>query len=435
MLLLLLKFRKMKWMHGGLTGRKIGYLPDPKLATATSLQYYSYSTGLGALSISSFKPITNEQMKILERFRNVFGLAYRRYVDVAQAEAQAREAQIEASLERMRAVAMSMRKSEELIAVCESMYKELTALGFTNIRNAQIAIKNDTKQSYLVCEYSDYNVTIMQEAPYNSSPIVMELYDELEKSKDAFYQKEFSGKEFDDWRAWRTGITTAIDSRLAAATSMCFYLYSIGIGHLGISTFNAITNEQLEILKRFRNVFELSYRRYMDVAQAEAQAREAQIEAALERVRARAMAMQKSDDLANAVAILFEELDKLNLDISRCGIGIIDKEKRTADVWSTTKSDNDTIAQVSGDESMDIHPLLKGAFDAWLKQEDYNYFLKGRDLNDYYKALTGVNFKLPDSQSWVSGREETAQYHFNAIFSAGGLFAFSEAVFSDEAKP
>ena len=98
---------------------------------------------------------------------------------------------IEASLERMRAVAMGMRKSEELIAVCEAMYKELTALGFTNIRNAQISIKNHANHSYFVTEYSDHAVVAMQEAPYDSSPIVKELYNEMEKSKDAFYQKNF----------------------------------------------------------------------------------------------------------------------------------------------------------------------------------------------------------------------------------------------------
>ena len=41
--------------------------------------------------------------------------------------------------------------------------------------------------------------------------------------------------------------------------------------------------------------------------------RELEIEAALERVRTKAMAMHKSEDLRMAVATVFEELDKLNL--------------------------------------------------------------------------------------------------------------------------
>jgi signal transduction histidine kinase len=162
--------------------------------------------------------------------------------------------------------------------------------------------------------------------------------------------------------------------------------------------------------------------------------RSLKIEDSLERVRARAMAMQKSEDLGNAIEILFDELGKLKLGIIRCGIGILNKEKRSADVWSTTKADHNKVVQVSGNESMDIHPLLKGAFDSWLKQEDFNYILKGADLKEYYKALSVADFRLPESQSKVSGDEEIEQYYFNALFPAGGLFAFSYAEFSKEAK-
>ena len=258
---------------------------DTHLEKATSLNYHWFSLGPVALGISTYAPLNETEIDLFKRFRNVFELSYRRYLDIEKAVAQAHEAKIEASLERVRAVAMSLRKSEDLIAVCEVMYKELSVLGFTNIRNAQIAIKHDEKKAYVICEYSDYAVNILQEAPYNSSPIVQELYNELGKTGDALYQKEFSGKEFEDWRTWRKGIKDSIDIRIDEAVSMCFYLFSMGTGHVGISTFNAISNDQVEVLKRFKNVFELSYRRYTDVAKAEAQAREAKIEAALEKVR------------------------------------------------------------------------------------------------------------------------------------------------------
>ena len=61
-----------------------------------------------------------------------------------------------------------------------------------------------------------------------------------------------------------------------------------------------------------------------------------------------------------AVAIIFEELDKLNIGILRCGIGILNKENRSVNVWTTSKSDENTPVQISGDESMDSHPLLQG---------------------------------------------------------------------------
>ena len=66
------------------------------------------------------------------------------------------ELEIETALERVRAVAMSMKKSKDLFDVCEVMYKELTALNFTNIRNVQIAINLDEYKSWLIFEYSKY---------------------------------------------------------------------------------------------------------------------------------------------------------------------------------------------------------------------------------------------------------------------------------------
>jgi signal transduction histidine kinase len=161
---------------------------------------------------------------------------------------------------------------------------------------------------------------------------------------------------------------------------------------------------------------------------------EIRIEAALELVRLKAMAMQKSEDLANAVAIIFEELDKLNMGMLRCGIGIINKENRTVDVWTTTISDKNVPVQISGGESMETHPLLQGAFNAWLKQEDFSYVLRGEDLNNFYKAQTEANFKLPDSQLLLTANEALQQYYFVATFKAGGLFAFRETPFPDEAK-
>ena len=185
-----------------------------------------------------------------------------------------RELEIEAALEKVRAVAMAMRKADDLMLISEIIYKQLTALGFMSVRNVQIAIDNDEKQVYNGVEYSEYYQNRLIEVPYDSSPMFREIVNELKRSNNAFYQKEIKGKDFEDWRTWRMNIDTKNHPDIASATSMCFYLHSVGAGMLGISTFNAITNDQLEILKRFRNVFELSYKRYNDIEKATSQAGE-----------------------------------------------------------------------------------------------------------------------------------------------------------------
>src|SRR4026207_859463 len=50
-------------------------------------------------------------------------------------EAQNRELEIESSLERVRAVAMGMKKSDDLLGICEVLFKELQTLGFNDVRN------------------------------------------------------------------------------------------------------------------------------------------------------------------------------------------------------------------------------------------------------------------------------------------------------------
>ena len=311
------------------------------------------------------------------------------------------ELKLEASLEKVRLTALNMRKSDELITVCKAMYEQLKELGFSNMRNAQIATKNDSRQSYIVCEYSDHTVVVKQEAPYNSSPIVKVLHEEMEKSADAFYQKRFSGKEFEEWRTWRTNIGTPADSRIEQAQSMCFYLYSFGTGYMGISTFNPVSNSQLKILKRFKNVFELSYRRCLDIENAEAQAREARIQLALERVRARTMAMQKSEELSEAVYILFQQFKELGENPDQATIGIINEQEWVIEYWVTMYgSQMNRVFKFSIDEPN----VTLRIYEAWKKQEKSLVIdLRGQELYDFsnYRASKGGAAFNPDEQQRI----------------------------------
>src|SRR4030095_15990598 len=82
----------------------------------------------------------------------------------------------------------------------------------------------------------------------------------------------------------------------------------------------------------------------------------------------------------------------------------------------------------------DIHPLLQGAFDAWLRQEDFSYALEGEDLTNYYKAIRAAHFELPESQFTSAETGFKRQYMYVAAYHAGGLFAFRDTEFPDEAK-
>ena len=63
-------------------------------------------------------------------------------------EAQNQELEIESSLERVRTVAMSMNKHDDLLRICEILFAELHTLGFRELRNAMINIYEDDKDLF-----------------------------------------------------------------------------------------------------------------------------------------------------------------------------------------------------------------------------------------------------------------------------------------------
>jgi signal transduction histidine kinase len=409
---------------------------DTYLENADTLNYYWYSLGPVGIGMSAYTPLREEEIELFKRFRNVFELAYRRYLDIEKAEAQAREARIEAALEKVRSRSLGMHKSDELQEVVHTVFERLKELNVKLYTAIIIIFKEGSKDIVWWMENK-----IKQQYPrivikYADIAYLQDLFKAKEKGKELF-SKCYVGEQKDTLYQYlfeHTDLKSVAEEQKRFLWENEFASISIAFAkntaiHLTSYSERSFSEEDNEILKRFAKVFDQAYTRFRDLQKAEAQARESQIEAALERVRTRAMAMHKADDLNPAVAIVFEELDKLNLGMLRCGIGIINKENRSVAVWTTSASDERNTVQVSGAESMDIHPLLQGAFDAWIRQSDFSYRLEGDDLLQYYKAVGQTNIRLPQSQA-----EATTQFYYVTSFGSGGLFAFRENEFSDEGK-
>ncbi|MFM6926032.1 MAG: hypothetical protein ACKOU7_11065 [Ferruginibacter sp.] len=308
--------------------RDNGELEDSRLNDLQALFYYKYSIGPGSIGISTYSRISPEKLNILHRFRNVFNLAHQRYADITKAEAQAYEARIESSLERVRAQAMAMRTPEELTGICEVLYTELNSLGFTEIRNAMINIHDDEKETFVNYDYSDEIGKSINHLHYSIHPLIEKQIKQI-RSGDGFSETSYTGKDLEDMITFRKNIGEKDDPRIEKADALYYYFYSIGTGSIGISTFNRVAGEKLNVLKRFRNVFTLAYQRYTDLALAEAQAREAEIELALERVRARTMAMQHSDELADASFLLDSQVRALGIKTRGCAFNIYGDHEST----------------------------------------------------------------------------------------------------------
>jgi hypothetical protein len=249
-----------------------------------------------------------------------------------------RELEIESALERVRTVAMGMKKPDGLLHICEVLFIELKALGFSELRNALIHTFVDKQNYFFDYDYSDFTGGCISCIPYSGHPVIERFIKTMRKANDAFIEIEITGNELEEWKQFRKLNGEADDPRLDNIHALYYYNYSVGDGGIGISTYSSINAEKQEVLKRFRNVFDLGYRRYRDIQQAEVQARESQIQLALERVRARTMAMQHSDELAETASLLFKQISDLGIQTWTSGFNIWEKDHTSFIGYNPTPS-------------------------------------------------------------------------------------------------
>ena len=173
------------------------------------------------------------------------------------------------------------------------------------------------------------------------------------------------------------------------------------------------------MLKRFASVFEQTYTRFLDLQKAEAQAREAKIEASLERVRSKAMSMQSSEDLALTIDHFFHELKSLNIKPIRCGVGIKDGDSRTVDVTVTSATKNGEDIKLTGKLTLGGHPILDKVYEALQLQAEYFPVLRREEISEYYQAMN------PDIE-FPNFSENDVQYGYYFHYEEGGVFAWTE---------
>ena len=331
---------------------------------------------------------------------------------------------IESALEKVSIAAMSMRKSKDLSGIGSLIFKELKKLGFTDLRNTEIVINNNAKETITSYYYSDYGVTGVIELDYRSNAIVKGWADQLKKASNAFAEVVIPEKEMKAWRKYREEIGYLPDPKLNKAKTVYYYSYSTGHGALSISSFKPVSKEQIKILKRFRNVFNLSYQRYIDITKAEAQAKEAEIELALERVRAKTMAMQKSEELQETTLILFQQFKSLGVTTAQVSICVFDEDTRMGEMFVTLKGE-----KIERSFPMELDKevfVMKKAKKAFLdKQKKFSFIVKGKELQDYNHWRNS----LIGRKGWDESKAIRKQsWYVNGVFFSRGLMGFSSDV-------
>ena len=339
-----------------------------------------------------------------------------------------RELEIEAALERVRARAMGMHNSNELSDVLSVLFEQYDILGISPVfSHLTLFDLEKNKFSYRTTGRKGRRVQAEQKIdmdaveaweesvenwkkggpdqvnahmyPYEILPYVFQLFQEILSAvpDDAkFYPEDFPNGLF-------------------ITQGYCKFGY-VGFGHT-----KEATPEEKEVVRRMAIEFERLYQRFIDLQTSEAQIQEAQIEASLERVRASTMAMRSSDDVGNAIGVLFNELDKFGISLLRCGLIIVNDKEKTMQVWRAHTTKAGTVGQVSGKISISVHPMYEAAYDSWLLKETMaSYDLSAEDFMNYYKTVSN---HAPQFAHNVTPEKQTNTSFF---FKEGAIFTFTK---------
>jgi len=208
-----------------------------------------------------------------------------------------RELEIETALEKVRARTMAMHRSEELSETAAVLFQEFKKLGEEDLLQITFGIYHEAEgiMEFHVTSWAGGGAQVNR--TFNLSieePNVLKPAFTARKKKKKTHVVDLTGKKLEGWLKYRNanvGVTVrSEDTHGRRVVSIAFF----SKGHVSISSPEPKSPETIQLLERFAGVFDLTYTRFLDLKNAEAQTRESQIELGMERVRARAMAMTNS---------------------------------------------------------------------------------------------------------------------------------------------
>ena len=155
--------------------------------------------------------------------------------------------------------------------------------------------------------------------------------------------------------------------------------------------------------------------------------RELEVEAALEMVRIRATAMRISSELAETSAVLFQQLNELNIKAIRIGVGIFDDANDAMEIWLTTFSDSQEVIRILDYVNLHIHPVFENIIPARKQNNPYAVtILEGEQVRRYYQTMS-TYLSLPEQQQF-----NPREYFYSFFFPDGTINVITLHILTDE---
>ncbi len=100
--------------------------------------------------------------------------------------------------------------------------------------------------------------------------------------------------------------------------------------------------------------------------------------------------MQKSNELAETSAVLFQQLISLGISPNRLYISILKDEQGETEFWIT--DEDGSKVSMAYEDNLNNNPSFKKMFDGWKQQEKSLVIdMNGKELQQYFKHLNSIN--------------------------------------------
>ena len=345
---------------------KVAHYPDQQV-------FHTFNFSEGEIFVVTKNELSARAKNILQRFTKVFEQTYTRFLDLQKAEAQAREAEIEASLERIRAKAMAMNSTKDIESATAVVFNELCRLGI-DMERCGIILLNETPVAEL------WSTTLSEESKEVIDIVTgyldLRIHPMLQQSlQDWREKKDYSSYKLvgDEVRKYYTKLAKQPGYKFPKAAhypdQQILHSFNFKEGGIFAYTKNELSEDDINIFQRFTEVFAQTYTRFLDIQKAEKQAREAQIEAALERIRSRSMAMQSSDELSEVVRVMYNEVEKLKICNWGCALMIFDNKTKNIQLWFSENVNNQHARPYDFDNLN--HELVRKWWDFWKNEDEF----------------------------------------------------------------
>jgi signal transduction histidine kinase len=228
-----------------------------------------------------------EHLTIVQELAEGLSLGYVRYLDFQRLEEQAEQARLERAVERMRAEAMAMRSSKDLLKVVGMMWEEMVNLGIdvagntirfvgededgVHIRRRIYALQNPRKfgiswTSPHLVEFNEEIVVGEVESPSSRDQIIIDCWNQGEVFSVAVSGEDYASRTKALSGSWGLDQPVPVPERAEWAFSYVPFEH-------GVVAFVEPTRveEHLTIVQELTDALSLGYVRYLDFQQLDEQ--------------------------------------------------------------------------------------------------------------------------------------------------------------------